>query len=417
MFYAGGWHTLLVGGLRAGGRGLFALDVTDPARFTEAQAAAVVRWELSDPALGHVFAQPQMAKTRNGRWSVIVGNGYNASGSGGTAQLFVVDAETGAVTRRIDTGAGSPSSPNGLSGATAVDVDGDGVVDVAYAGDLDGNLWKFDLSSSDPTRWQVGVGGSALFAAGAGKPITSAPDVTEHPKGGLMVVFGTGRYLTRGDISNIDSQSAYGIWDYSNTAVTMAQLQTQKIQVDTASVLGTSYRFSTHRVGPATDNVLADDLIGAVTRNDYYTNKRGWTVDLPTSGERIVIDADIHSGLATFTTSIPSAAICTSGGTSWKISVDVFTGNRPASAIFDTNGDKRVTSADFLRVNPATAGLNSASGWMIDGLASQGRAMSYKSGSETTGRDFVRTSKGTTEVMVEAARPGSHQRTMWHVVE
>ena len=417
VFYSGGWHTLLVSGLRAGGRGLFALDVTDPTRFNEAQAASVVRWEFSDPALGHVYAPPQMVKTRNGRWSVIVGNGYNASGSGGTAQLFVIDAETGALLRRIDTGAGNASSPNGLSGATAVDVDGDGIVDVAYAGDLDGNLWKFDLSNADPARWQVGIGGSPLFAAGAGKPITSAPDVTVHPKGGYMVVFGTGRYLGTGDISNNDVQSAYGIWDYSGTAVTTGQLQTQKIEADTASALGTSYRFSTHRVGPATDNVLAEDLAHAITRNDYYTNKRGWTIDLPTSGERIVVDPDIRGGLATFTTSIPTAEVCSYGGTSWRINVDVFTGNRPDTATFDTNGDKRVTSADFLRINASATGLNNATGWLIDGLATQGRAMSYKSGSETTEHGFIRTSKGTTEVKVEAGRPGSHQRSMWHVVE
>ncbi len=172
VYYANAWHTLLTGGLGAGGQGVYTLDITDPSHFAQASAASIVRWEFNDsndPDMGYVFGQPLVVKTNDGHWSVIVTNGYNnsqadgAASSSGHAVLFVLDAETGALRAKIDTGSGSVSTPNGLSGAIAVDTTGDGIADVVYAGDLNGNMWKFDLSSSSPGSWGVALGGSPLY--------------------------------------------------------------------------------------------------------------------------------------------------------------------------------------------------------------------------------------------------------------
>ena len=115
VFYSGAWHTLLVAGMRAGAKGLFALDITDPSQFSEANAASIVRWEFQDPDLGYVFGQPLLVKTNNGRWSVIVSGGYNVGNANGHGILFVIDAETGTLVRKIDTGSGTVASPTGLS--------------------------------------------------------------------------------------------------------------------------------------------------------------------------------------------------------------------------------------------------------------------------------------------------------------
>ena len=160
--------------MRAGAKGLFALDVTDPTRFSEANAASIVRWEFQDPDLGYVFGQPLLVKTNNGRWSVVVSGGYNVGNANGHAFLFVIDAENGTLVAKIDTGAGTAASPNGLSAPGAVDINGDGVADFAYAGDLDGNLWKSTSSAPRP-----GPGRSATAACRCSPP---APD-TRSPAG------------------------------------------------------------------------------------------------------------------------------------------------------------------------------------------------------------------------------------------
>ncbi len=226
-FYGGSWHTLLAGALGAGGQGVYVLDVTDPSTFTQANASSIVRWEFTDSDdadLGYSFSQPLLVKTNNGRWSIIVGNGYNNSeddghaSSSGHAVLFVLDAQNGTVTAKIDTGIGSASTPNGLSGPIAVDTTGDGVADVVYAGDLNGNLWKFDLSSSSAGAWNVAFSGTPLFTT-PGQPITVRPDVTKFIQGGYLVAFGTGRYIDTSDGSTTGTQTFYGIRDNGASAV------------------------------------------------------------------------------------------------------------------------------------------------------------------------------------------------------
>ena len=154
-------------------------------------------------------------------WLVIFGNGYNSSKS--HAVLYILNLETGELIKRIDTGVGNC---NGLSSPIAIDVDSNGTVDYVYAGDLQGNLWKFDLLDASAANWEVAYedpdGNPApVFQAknfsGHPQPITSKPDVMYHcEKPGYMVIFGTGRYLAELDLESSETSSVYGIWDYGD---------------------------------------------------------------------------------------------------------------------------------------------------------------------------------------------------------
>ena len=135
-----------------------------------------------------------------------------------TRSLFVVDAETGALVRKIDTGSGTAASPNGLSAPAAIDINGDGIADVVYAGDLDGKLWKFDLSARVPASWAIGNGALPLFDAGAGHAITGRPDITKFTAGGYLVAFGTGRYISTSDNSDATAQRVYAVRDTGRAA-------------------------------------------------------------------------------------------------------------------------------------------------------------------------------------------------------
>ena len=173
-------------GLRIGNwwQGYFALDITNPAAFSEANAASIARWEFSDSDdadMGYSFSKPSLVRLANGKWGVIIGNGLNSTeadgyaSSTGNAVIFILDAETGAVIKKLDTQEGSAddpeglSRPNGIIGTSVVDENGDFIADRLYAGDLFGNIWAFDLSDSDPGQWASDYGSSSspqpLFTA------------------------------------------------------------------------------------------------------------------------------------------------------------------------------------------------------------------------------------------------------------
>jgi len=369
VFYGNAWHTLLASGMRSGAKGLFALDVTDPNNFSEGTAASVVRWEFQDADLGHVYSQPLIVKTNNGRWSVIVGGGYNVGNASGRAYLFVIDAETGALVRKIDTGAGTALSPNGLSSPAAIDSNGDGIVDVVYAGDMDGNLWKFDLLSDTASSWVLGNGAAALFSTPGGQPITARPDVTRHPRGGYLIGFGTGRYFAIGDHGNTSAQSVYAILDSGTAAtVTLTDLQQQTI-VETAARAGVDYRLSTHAVGPPADSTVTGD--DAIARTNFFATKKGWYLNLPTSGERVVADARFRAGRLILVSMIPdTSAVCSFGGSGWLLEFDAITGNRLATATFDTNNDLVVNAADYLPfTSSGVGGSNNVSGRRLGAIS------------------------------------------------
>lgn len=359
------WKSVLVGSLNGGGRGYYALNVTNPTdgaqsepNFTEANAAALLLWEFTDSDdidMGYSHNLPpvnpftgqaqQIVKMENGQWAVVVGNGYNSIGGKAVLYvLFITGGEDGSWTADVDYikltadpgilvgGVGG----NGLSTPMPFDSDGNGLVDVIYAGDLKGNLWKFDVSSSTPALWKValeptslGLGGllsgdTPLFAAGSQKPIISPPVVSLHPQGGLLVMFGTGKYLETGDTTNTDAQTIYAVWDH-NTTATVSE-------------------------SDLVEQVLTDGAIRTATQNlvNYSATVKGWYMDLPVGGERLTGIPALEDGLFTFTTIIPSTSPCDFGGRGFVNTVDFLTGGMLPFAAFDINRNGIVAFNDGL---------------------------------------------------------------------
>lgn len=405
VYYAGGWHSLLVSGMNAGAKGLFALDVSDPSKFTESTAAQVVRWEIdgSDGDVGHIFSRPILAKTKDGKWRAIVGNGYNSSN--GHAVLLLIDLQNGAITR-IDTGVGTAGTPNGLSGVAVVSAADNGVADYVYAGDLYGNLWKFDISSATAANWNIPytllTAPAPLFKAAAGQAFTARPDVTRHPKGGYMVNLGTGRYMDVLDNTTTDGQTIYGIWDNGATVLS-ADLQTQSIVSTGLGADARSYRLTTHAVGVPADTTLIGD--NQVTLPAYLSTMKGWKMNLPTSGERVVAEATVRYGRLIISTLIPSTAACSFGGDGWIMDVDVITGNRGPA--LDTNADNEVNVSDY--VNGAMAG-----GVKINAIPA---AASIMRGADRKYDDkLINTSAGTIVRVREAGNALPSRRSAWEQV-
>jgi type IV pilus assembly protein PilY1 len=417
VFYNSAWHTILVAGMRAGAKGLFALDVTDPSHFSEANAASIVRWEFQDPDMGYVFGQPLLVKTNNGRWSVIVSGGYNVGNANGHSMLFIIDAETGALVRKIDTGSGTAASPGSLSAPAAVDSNGDGVADLVYAGDLDGNLWKFDLSSSAPASWALGNGALPLFAAGSGHAITGRPDVTKFTAGGFLVAFGTGRYIASADNTDLTTQRIYAVRDTGTAATVSLSLLVQQTITGTGNGLdGQQYRFSTHAVGlPQDYNATGDNTI---VKSTYLSDKRGWYLDLPESGERVVADARFRGGRAIFTSITPDVSSpCAYGGSGWVIELDAMTGNRFDSATFDSNGDNVLTNSDYISRSGLASQAQNTSGRRIAAIPAAPGFMSNRAGGVSGLEDkFINTSDGTVVRVRETSGAGREGRVMWHEV-
>ena len=417
VFYAGAWHTLLVGGMRAGAKGLYALDVTDPNQFSEANAAQIVRWEFQDADMGYVFGQPLLVKTNNGRWSVVVSGGYNVGNANGHAILFVIDAETGTLVKKIDTGAGTAASPDGLSSPAAIDINGDAIADVVYAGDLDGKLWKFDLTGASPDSWTMGNGGIPLFAAGSGHAITGRPDITKFTSGGYIVAFGTGRYIANADNTDLATQRVYAVRDTGTAGtVTLASLLPQTILGVATGIDGNQYRLSTHAVGPPKDNAAVGD--NTTTKSSYISEKLGWYVDLTDGGERVVADARFRGGRAIFTSIVPDiSSPCAYGGSGWVVEFDAMTGNRFDSATFDTNGDNNLTTSDYISRTGISGQAMNTSGRRIGAIPAAPGFMSNRSGGVSGLEDkFINTSDGSVVRVRETSGAGREGRVMWHEV-
>lgn len=357
----GKWGTFLVGTTGAGARSLFAIDVTDPDLAVNASFASKTLWDLSGIGaslsnLGYTLARPTIVRTNSGddrwKWVVIVGNGYNSPN--GHAILLVISLKDGTV-KYLDTLAGGnvPSggtvASNGLSTPVAVDMDHNRTVDLAYAGDLLGHVWKFDLRSSDHSKWRVAYGSSAalkpLFSACAThtstcdeadrQPITSKPEVVavDASRGGVMIYFGTGKYFEVGDnlvgpSPRVDS--FYGLWD--RNTLTDADL------IGGATLVKQTIESESNTVGGQAVRVTQANPVD-------YTTKNGWYMDLkldggPALGERVVSDPLYHDGRITFSSFAPSSSACATGGSGWIMELDADTGSRPrmGAPIFDLGG-------------------------------------------------------------------------------
>lgn len=368
---ANNWRTVLVGSLGPGGKGYYALDITNPSGFSEAAAASAVLWEFDETDMGNVIALPpandasqakQIVKMANGKWAVIVGNGYNSVE--GKAVLYVLFIEDGldgvwGGSDFVKIVADAPVAPattanNGLSTPVPFDSDGDGLADTVYAGDLKGNMWKFlvgpntsDASVTSVTStWKVAFSGQPLFTAVSGtgtvQPIISPPEVDTHLIGGQVVLFGTGKYLELTDITDTSSQTFYGIWD-KNDGTTKVGTRAADLLQQTISILSTptvdqNFRvISTNPINWRTGSITSVNPANCTPAASCNPSHMGWYIDLPTSKERTVGIPRIISTAVFFNTLIPSDAPCDAGGTGWFMGVDFFSGAQINTALFDTN--------------------------------------------------------------------------------
>lgn len=452
--YAPDWRTLLVGTLGAGGKGYFVLDVTTPSTFAENQAANLVKIDRTrstesgtapdctqsaltagqkaacnkavaeDKDIGHITAQPvtdennsmraaQINRMNNNRWAVVLGNGYNSanqrpvlliqylgadpkgSAAGDKALLRIPTAGTVDVPLTPGTGL---ANDNGLSAPRLIDLNGDGRIDIAYAGDNQGNLWKFDLTSPDDSNWQVAFSGSPLFTAKGGtqgspdsrtlaQPITIAPTVRANDRsqmvgsgaaaelrrvGGMMVAFGTGRNVIKADENNRNMQTLYSVLD--NTRYRLNS--DKRLEIHPGSTTCTN--------PPKADCVPAPRALGSgaatagleqrtiedtgkpgqgriVATNDVdWTTKNGWYMDLPAVGERQLKPINFYdssNNLSVFS-QVPAKGSdvqedvesCESGSVDeerqYQTLINIMDGKRPTVQIFDANGDGLYTLAD-----------------------------------------------------------------------
>lgn len=301
----GAWKTILVGTQGRGGSGIFALDVTDPNNIE-------FLWEKSaadNNVLGNNLGKPIIAQVANQDWRVILGNGPNSTGD--KAQLLMFDLGTGAITS-VDTGV---NTNNGLAAVNPWDSDKDGFFDTAYAGDLQGNVWRFRNLATSPT---VGK----LFSGDPTRPITAMPLVVRNLKTGATWVYvGTGQYLNKDDLQNTDTQAWYGLIDNGTEITSQDQLKKSEFE---SSVVG-------ERVLKAATEW---DIIGGATP------KRGWVIEFSLDGERMMTPNSVRSGvLIGFTFTPNSSDPCNPSGSSSLWAVNPFSGGRTNQGIFDTDGD------------------------------------------------------------------------------
>jgi type IV pilus assembly protein PilY1 len=285
------------------------------------------------------------------------------------------------------------ADPNGLSTPAVVDVDGNGTADYAYAGDLRGNVWKFDLTSSSDGSWNRAFGGpffTAVDSLGNAQPITSAVEVTRHPNGGLMVLFGTGQYLQNADVPSVSVQSLYGVRDAGAAVSGRADLVQQTV-TDVATISGSTYR--------------------AVSNNAVnYATKKGWYLDLPGSGERVVVDPILRNGRFIVATTVPNADPCSAGGSSWLMEVDYLGGGRLNKAVFDVNVNGGIDGTD-IAVFPS--GTVHASAVRLDAISS---SPSVVRGFGTDGNlenKYLNQSSGGIARVLESGEALSNRRTSW----
>lgn len=305
----GSWRTILVAGMNAGGRGYYALDVTNP-------AAPKALWEFTDDNLGYTYGNPVITKLKDGTWVVIVTSGYNNVNPGdGVGRLFILDAGTGNVIRTIATAAGSTGTPSGLSriAAWAENANIDNTAERVYGGDLLGNIWRFDINDEAGLS-AAGYDAQLLVtlkdAGGAAQPVTAKPELGVC-RGTPLVLVGTGRFLGTSDLANTQTQSVYGIKDALGASSTLASPR----------VNGSGFVQQTMTAGtcpPGQVICTEGEAVRTASRHAVdYASKNGWYIDFPIAGERANVDPSLVLGTLTVNTNVPDSSACSIGGYSY----------------------------------------------------------------------------------------------------
>lgn len=394
-----GTSSWLIGGLNRGGRGFYGINITNTATISETSRPAT--WEYpatgaSDNDLGYTFGDISIVPTEASAVSeplVFAGNGYDSST--GKAVLYIFRLN-GTLLKKINTNAGgtTPGTCNGLSAPLVVDADGNGKADFVYAGDLLGNLWKFDISATDYNNWDVDYRSgtvnkpvmTAKSISGNIQPITSRPAAMLHcnpERRGVIVFFATGRLLSSTDAADTTGQSIYAIWDwkedvevngaitpgdgyffgdfnapsgsppirdFSNLSGNGAFPPGQTITLLQQALVSTdgNFRETTNReINWFSNKAWKDDKAAVST----YTGGLhvGWYMNLPESGERVVSRLQIRDGKVYVVSTIPSSEHCAAGSDAVITILDACNGGQLDEAQFDEDMDGDVDSSDRRR--------------------------------------------------------------------
>ncbi len=355
------WKTILVGGLNSGGNNYYALDITNPVH-------PIALWQFTDANMGLTYGPPKIVKLKptttypGGQWVALLTSGYNNTAGDGQGHLYVVDAYTGALatsvngTGTISTGVGSVATPSGLVHLDAwltnpgVDVTAEAV----YAGDMLGNLWRFDINGD------VGAAGydAQLLATLSGptastntspgniQPISTKPLLSLV--GTTRVIYvGTGEYLGVNDQSDKSQQSFYAIKDdlLTTTTPSVAIYGNPRL---TSGFIQQTQTSTTCPAGTATNICVANQTVVVSTNNAVsFTTNNGWFFDFPLSpvtdpligvtinmstGERVNVDPAIKDGIIYINTNEPNSSSCSVGGNSFQYQVNYLTGGALGSS-------------------------------------------------------------------------------------
>jgi type IV pilus assembly protein PilY1 len=330
---ASDWKTILVGGLNGGGRGYYALDITNP-------ATPVLLWEFttaSDSDVGYSYGRPVIARKSNGTWVVLVTSGYNNTSPGtGVGFLYVLNASTGAIISKISTGVGDTTTPSGLAQIAAWNDDPIGnQAGFVYGGDLLGNLWRFNINDTG-TAATIGTGSflkfATLFSDNGGtlpQPITTTPilgKVSTKP----VIFVGTGKYLETADLTTTQTQSLYAIKDDGATTT----LVNPRAHTATTPKMVQQTITQTSGSGIRTGSTNTVDLLSDL----------GWFLDFPdgvsgggSGAERVNISGELVLGTLIIPTIVPSNSVCSPGGYGWLNFFDYKNGNPVTNSSSSTN--------------------------------------------------------------------------------
>ncbi|MBS0433304.1 MAG: pilus assembly protein [Proteobacteria bacterium] len=348
---AADWHSILVGGLGKGGRSYYALDITDPSTITSASAAtketvasSKVLWEFSDARMGFSYGEPVFVKTRKYGWTVILPSGYNTPD--GSGYIFFVHPRTGALLEAVSTKTDSATVDTGLGNINAYVLDyTDGYADAIYGGDLQGNLWRFDISAASGTYPDPIVMARLTDSSGNAQPVTSRPIAELHPKTKERVVMvGTGKLLSQNDRSSTQEQTFYAIKDGNS------------VRFNRATDLPTGVNFPIIRANLQPNPNWVAGVTGAAA------NSMGFYTDLGRDAAsgiawRVVSDPTSFLGVVAFTSTLPSVTDpCQPSGSSRIYAGDFVDGlsklldSSNAAVNYIQNNDGVVTDLRFLSV-------------------------------------------------------------------
>jgi type IV pilus assembly protein PilY1 len=302
------WHSILVGGLGKGGKAYYALDVTDPSALTaEGALASKVLWEFKHPHMGYSFGVPRMVKTKQHGWVVILTSGYNNDDRKG--YFFIVNPKTGELIQKIAT-PGSDNSDGLANVSTFINDYADYTADAAYAGDLQGNVWRLDLTKTTDNYDPPTLIAKLTNKNGQAQPITTPPvPAIDFNTGKRFVFVGTGRLLDETDIVSNQEQSFYTIID------------------------GTSRNFYTTPTTspvdfPFTRDNMADNT--TVQGASLNSNQRGWFIDLgfaKSNAYRVNVPMKVENGYVLFSANLPdNSDVCNPSGSALRYAFDYSTG-------------------------------------------------------------------------------------------